>query len=192
MNKIILGLAAVGILGIVIYSFSGTPNYHDITHKEFDTYKENLQNMADSPIKEKGTFDFFEPNEEWIVEADFIPSKENLDFSMDMTDSSKVSAKLAGEATFEREGKSFKVLIFEEEANYLLPFTDNTNGKDTYGGGRYVNIAKDDLNDDKISIDFNKARNFYCAYTESYICPIPPKENFINTEVNVGEKNYIK
>lgn len=192
MNKIILGLAAVGILGIVIYSFSGTPNYHDITHKEFETYKENLQNMVDSPIKEKGTFDFFEPNEEWIVEADFIPSKENLDFSMDMTDSSKVSAKLAGEATFERGGKSFKVLIFEEEANYLLPFTDNTNGKDTYGGGRYVNIAKDDLNDDKISIDFNKARNFYCAYTETYICPIPPKENFINTQVNVGEKNYIK
>jgi uncharacterized protein len=192
MNKFIIGLAALGILGIVVYSLSGTPNYHDITHKEFETYKENLQNMEDSPIKEKGTFDFFEPNKEWIVEADFVPSKANLDFSMDMTDSSKVSAKLAGEATFEKGGQKIKVLIFEEETNYLLPFTDKTCGKESYGGGRYVNIPKDDLDGVKITIDFNKARNFYCAYTESYICPIPPKENFINTEVSVGEKNFIK
>lgn len=192
MNKIILGLAAVGILGIIIYSLSGTPNYHDITHKEFDTYKQNLESMEDSPIKEKGTFDFFEPNEDWIIEAKFVPSKENKDFNMNMTDSSKVSAKLAGEATFQKDGKTYKVLIFEEETSYLLPFTDKTCGKESYGGGRYVNIPKDDLNDDEITIDFNKARNFYCAYTESYICPIPPKENFINTEVSVGEKNFIK
>jgi carboxymethylenebutenolidase len=45
MNKIILGLAAVGVLGIIVYSLSGTPNYHDITHKEFETYKQNLENM---------------------------------------------------------------------------------------------------------------------------------------------------
>jgi uncharacterized protein len=192
MNKIILGLAAVGILGIIIYSFSGTPNFHDITHKGFDTYKENLENMEDSPIKEKGTFDFFEPDESWVIEADFVASKEKKDFSMDMTDSSKVSAKLIGQATFEKDGKSHKVLIFEEETSYLLPFKDQTNGKESYGGGRYVNIPKDDLDGNKITIDFNKTRNFYCAYTESYICPIPPKENFIDAAVAVGEKNFIK
>ena len=192
MNKIILGLAAVGVIGIMIYSFSGTPNYHDITHKEFEDYKTNLENMADSPIKEKGTFDFFEPNKEWIIDGKFSPSKEKVDFQMDMTDSTKVSAKLVGEATFEKNNQTFKVLIFEEEASYLLPFRDLTCGKESYGGGRYVNIPKADLKGNKISIDFNKARNFYCAYTESYICPIPPKENFINAEVRVGEKNFIK
>lgn len=192
MNKIILGLAAVGVIGIMIYSFSGTPNYHDITHKEFEDYKTNLENMADSPIKEKGTFDFFEPNKEWIIDGKFSPSKQKVDFQMDMTDSSKVSAKLVGEATFEKDDQTFKVLIFEEEASFLLPFRDLTCGKASYGGGRYVNIPKGDLRGNKISIDFNKARNFYCAYTESYICPIPPKENFINIEVQVGEKNFIK
>ncbi len=107
-----------------------------------------------------------------------------------MTDSTQSEIKKAGEATFMLNGENYTVSLFDEGKIYLLPFRDLTSGKETYGGGRYINIPKDNLVGDKIEIDFNNAHNFYCAYNERYVCPIPPKENFIKTEIKVGEKVY--
>ena len=107
-----------------------------------------------------------------------------------MTDSTQTEIKKAGTATFSLDGKTFIVNVFDEGEYFLFPFRDLTSGKETYGGGRFINIPKDKLKDDKLEIDFNNAHNFYCAYNESFICPIPPKENLINTEIKAGEKKY--
>jgi uncharacterized protein (DUF1684 family) len=75
--------------------------------------------------------------------------------------------------------------------NHLfLPFKDHTNGDTTYGGGRYINLYTTDIVDGKVKIDFNKAYNPWCAYSEGYNCPIPPKENHLEMKVLAGEKNY--
>lgn len=76
MNKFIIGLAALGILGIIIYSLSGTPNYHDITHKEFDTYKENLENMEDSPIKKRVLSIFLNPMKNGLLKQALCHQKQ--------------------------------------------------------------------------------------------------------------------
>jgi uncharacterized protein (DUF1684 family) len=191
-NKLIAGIAALGILGIVYYSLSSSPSYAEQTLKTFEEYKERIRTMQDSPLKDKGTFDFFEPNKDWIVEADFRTTTDSVDFQMDMTDSTKVNAVLAGKAQFAKDGIAITVFIFDEGESYLLPFRDLSNGKDTYGGGRYLNIPKADLIDGKITLDFNATRNYYCAYTSDYICPVPPKENTLPLVVNAGEKNFIK
>jgi len=72
----------------------------------------------------------------------------------------------------------------------FLPFTDLTNNKETYGGGRYINLDIKSINEAKIIIDFNKAYNPYCAYSDGYRCPIPPEENNLPLEIKAGEKNY--
>jgi uncharacterized protein len=72
----------------------------------------------------------------------------------------------------------------------FLPFKDETNGAETYGGGRYINLEISDIVNGKITIDFNKAYNPYCAYSEGYNCPIPPKANHFNISIPAGEKNY--
>lgn len=76
-----------------------------------------------------------------------------------------------------------------EDKHFFLPFYDETSAITTYGSGRYVEIEYPE-NAQKITIDFNMAYNPYCAYTEGYSCPIPPRENYITVAIKAGEKNY--
>lgn len=68
----------------------------------------------------------------------------------------------------------------------FLPFRDLTSGGESYGGGRYIDLAFP--SGDKIDIDFNKSYNPYCAYTDGYSCPIPPKENTLPIAIKAGIK----
>lgn len=75
--------------------------------------------------------------------------------------------------------------------NHLfLPFTDETNGGETYGGGRYIDLSVNDIHNGSITIDFNTAYNPYCAYSSGYRCPVPPAENFLSFAIKAGEKTY--
>ena len=77
--------------------------------------------------------------------------------------------------------------------DYLfIPFKDLTNGKESYGGGRYIDLRMRQLDKDKVILDFNKSYNPYCAFSEEYSCPIPPKENHLTIAIEAGEKNYGK
>lgn len=80
-----------------------------------------------------------------------------------------------------------KLLNEEEGGNLFLPFTDMTNGKETYRAGRYLDIQWK-KGQKVIDIDFNLAYNPYCVYNYKYSCPIPPRENFIQAFIQAGEK----
>jgi uncharacterized protein (DUF1684 family) len=74
----------------------------------------------------------------------------------------------------------------------LLLFTDETNGKATYGGGRYIDMREGEFKNDEVTLDFNKAYNPYCAFSAGYSCPKPPDENHLAIAVQAGEKVYGK
>ncbi len=101
-------------------------------------------------------------------------------------------------ATFTLYNKQHTVTIYQNVSlknkrgyqNYLfIPFTDNTNGKTTYSGGRYIETTIPEIPTGYITLDFNKAYNPYCAYNKNFICPIPPKNNHIATEILAGVKH---
>lgn len=191
-NKVFLVIIVLGIFGIIFYSLSGSESYVDTIKKQRETFLKNLMNENDSPIasiKDFSGIKYFEADKNFIVDADFKAESAGQGMIL-MTDSTQTEIKKAGMATFSVDGKTFTVNVFDEGEYFLFPFRDLTSGKETYGGGRFINIPKDKLKDDKLEIDFNNAHNFYCAYNESFICPIPPKENFINTEIRAGEKKY--
>ena len=71
---------------------------------------------------------------------------------------------------------------------YFIPFNDETNGDETYGAGRYLDVPA--KSSDIITIDFNEAYNPYCVYNINYSCPIPPAENRLGLPIRAGEKNY--
>lgn len=78
-------------------------------------------------------------------------------------------------------------------SDYLfLPFTDDTNGKETYEGGRYIDLREKDFKDNTVIIDFNKSYNPYCAFSGGYSCPKPPDENHLHLAIEAGEKKYGK
>lgn len=193
-NKFVLGIIGLGIVAAFIYMLGSAPSYPEKFQKETENYKRELLSMNPSPLKDVNSngISFFEPDENWIFEADFQKSNEDREFTLNMTDSSTATATLAGYATLKVNGQAFRLMVFDEGANYTLPFKDATNGNQTYGGGRYINIDKNELAGKKITLDFNKSRNYYCAYSEKWACPVPPFENTLSLAVTAGEKNFKK
>jgi hypothetical protein len=98
-------------------------------------------------------------------------------------------------ALFELQGKECKLLILEvmdmgpNRGKLFLAFADETSSKETYGGGRYMDLKKVPAAM-SIELDFNKAYNPYCAYNENYSCPLPPSENLLRIPVRAGEKAF--
>lgn len=77
--------------------------------------------------------------------------------------------------------------------DYLfLPFTDETNGTTTYGGGRYIDLHEGDFKNGTLELDFNKAYNPYCAFGGNYVCPKPPSENNLSIAIAAGEKMFAR
>jgi len=79
-----------------------------------------------------------------------------------------------------------------EEELLSIFFRDATSGKETYGAGRYLDLEpeRDRTIDGKWILDFNKAYNPWCAYSEAYTCPFVPPENWLKVAVRAGEKSY--
>lgn len=191
-NKFVLGIIIAGIAGILVYMFSSAPTYAEKALKEREEYMTSMLTMKDSPLQDKEGMKFFEPDEKWVFEADFIKADKKREFKVQMTDSTFETSQLAGYATLRMGGETYNLLVFDEGAQFLLPFRDKTNGAETYGGGRYINIEKGRLIGKKLTVDFNKSHNFYCAYDEKYVCPIPPRENVLAVGVTAGELNFKK
>lgn len=98
-----------------------------------------------------------------------------------------------GEVEFSLGGRSIKLSVYRNlelmkrdgfEDYLFLPFYDKTNGHESYGGGRYLDLRIPE--GDSIVLDFNKAYNPYCAYNDQYSCPIPPVENTLLLEIKAG------
>ncbi|RPH37951.1 DUF1684 domain-containing protein [bacterium] len=75
--------------------------------------------------------------------------------------------------------------------NLSVWFTDRTTGKETYGVGRYIDVGTEAPDPGHVyRIDFNKAYNPYCAYSNMYSCAVPRKEDHLNIAVRAGELTY--
>lgn len=75
-----------------------------------------------------------------------------------------------------------------EKEILFIPFRDKNAGKETYGGGRYIDLEEN--SEGEYTVDFNRAYNPYCAYGKSYSCPIPPRENSLSVAIPAGEKAF--
>ena len=173
--------------------------------KEIKDYRK--ANAAALLANEKGPLDkkgvrqlrFYKPNIHFQVWADFTPTPEAKPFDMPTYSGELQSYITFGKAKFEIDGQIYELNIYRNlrqirmpmfRNNLFLPFKDQTNDKGTYGGGRYINIKTSDIVDGKVLIDFNKAYNPYCAYSDGYVCPIPPAENHLPLRIPAGEKDF--
>jgi uncharacterized protein (DUF1684 family) len=91
-----------------------------------------------------------------------------------------------GFAQFQIEGQTVELHPTQEGDNLFFVFRDATSGKDTYGAARflYASLAKEG----RVHLDFNRAVNPPCAFTNFATCPIPPPENILKVEIAAGEK----
>ncbi|MFD1685792.1 DUF1684 domain-containing protein [Halobellus litoreus] len=80
----------------------------------------------------------------------------------------------------------------DDEEPVFVPFRDKTTGQETYRGGRYLELhPAGELEDgETVLLDFNLAYTPFCAFSETFECPLPPEENWLETAVRAGEKEW--
>ena len=94
-----------------------------------------------------------------------------------------------GAVTFERRGRTYRLDALQgDDGGLFLVFGDQTNGRETYGGGRFLDTQPP--RDGTVVVDFNKAYNPPCAFTAFATCPLPPPHNRLALAVGAGEKKY--
>lgn len=166
-----------------------------------ETYADKEKSILSEEDRKKfialGGHPFFPVNSSYKITADLVVYPKPDRIEMQTSTTRIANYNIYGKATFSLDGKKFQLLVYQDAGafssklykDYLfIPFTDLTSGVETYGGGRYLDL-KIPKDKSKIEINFNKAYQPYCAYTDGYSCPIPPQENFIDHRIEAGIKH---
>lgn len=138
---------------------------------------------------------FFPIDGHYRVTARFQKLPENSIYTFQTSDKRLRDYGRYALAVFSLDGQEYQLTLYKSTAKVItpgyenslfLPFTDRSNGRETYGGGRYMDVEIPE--GDTIVLDFNRAYNPYCAYSDRYSCPIPPRENDLPIAIPVGVK----
>ncbi|GAB4011330.1 DUF1684 domain-containing protein [Spirosoma migulaei] len=147
---------------------------------------------SESPIKDKATFAglrYFSPDPAYRVIARLEPFADKTQkLVVRMSDGNEEVYDKFAHAVFSLNGETCRLLVVKLENTYSILFRDATSGKETYGGGRYLELDPDKLTTNRAILDFNTAYNPYCVYNSGYSCPLPPPENTLPIAVKAGEK----
>jgi uncharacterized protein (DUF1684 family) len=194
------------ITGIFLLAFqSGIAQMDSIAaRQEIENFRftlnEDYRNPKESPLGVEGVshfngHQFFATDLSYRVIAKVEKLKKPEKFLMQTTTDRKPEYKKLFKLTFTLRDtvcilyayQNVELSKREGYENYLfLPFTDPTNGFDSYGGGRYIDLRIPDT--DSMVIDFNQCYNPFCAYSGKYSCPVPPKENRLPISIYAGIK----
>ncbi len=171
-------------------------------------YRRQLTNFRSAYIshhevvkgKEKNYFRFFSVDSSYRVTATFEKIDDTTGFTMKTSAGTDQAYFKYGKISFGIKDTTLQLYIYQSKQlrytsykDYLfIPFTDLTTGEISYPGGRYLDLLKTEIIDNRLVVDFNKAYNPYCAYADGYHCPLPPRENFVAFAIKAGEKNFAK
>ena len=149
----------------------------------------------DSPIPERESFaglKYFPSDEKYRMKLKLqrYPNPEIV--TMVTSKGTQQRFYRVGYFEFEIDGKKARLQAYRSaeraDEHLFIPFRDKTSGKESYGAARYIDL--DLTQDDNYVLDFNTAYNPYCAYSDDYVCPLPPRENSLDVEIRAGEKKY--
>jgi uncharacterized protein (DUF1684 family) len=192
-------LATCLFFGKIVSAQSDTAVLNDIKRFQKEL-NEEYTNKSTTPLsaaakKEFKGIHFFPVSTQYVVTAKFTRTANEKVFEMPTSGKETKQYVKYGEVTFTIKDKEYKLGVYQsislssqrQYRDYLfIPFRDATSGKETYGGGRYIDLTIPQTN--TVVINFNKAYQPYCAYTEGYNCPIPPRENYVPVKIEAGVK----
>ena len=125
----------------------------------------------------------------WRVEARFEPHAPGRTIEIASVINTLEPMANPGVLVFEIDGKTYRLEAIDDgSGQYFLIFADRTNGRETYGPGRFLYAALPV--DGRTVLDFNRAYNPPCAFNAYSTCPLPPPENRLDLAVTAGEKKY--
>jgi uncharacterized protein (DUF1684 family) len=153
----------------------------------------NTTPLSDKAKKDFKGIHFYPVNTKYIVNALFIRTPQEKNFRMLTSSNEKIKIVKYAEVIFIIDKEKYKLNVYRSKKSqklannkdYLfIPFIDATSGNETYKGGRYVDLT--DPKSNMVIVNFNKAYQPYCAYTDGYSCPITPSENHLPIKIEAG------
>jgi uncharacterized protein (DUF1684 family) len=148
-----------------------------------------FRNLKAKTLLEFKGIERFPVDAKWHIKAKVIPQNQNPLMIMNVL-GQNTAQKHGGQLVFDIEGTTYRLdAIDEGEKRLFVTFADATSGETTYGSGRFIELEKPDA-DGFTYIDFNKAYNPPCAFTEFATCPLPPPQNRLSIAIPAGEKKY--
>jgi uncharacterized protein (DUF1684 family) len=194
------------IITLFIFLLTSITSFSQLSYdEEIDKHRAeiNLEFRSDSTSilteEDRADFsglEFFAPDYAYNVEVRFKKLKKGEVIGFSTSTDRIAKYRPYGILKFKIEGVKCKLTVYAPARiipgypGYLfLPFKDFTNGQETYGGGRYLDLKESDIAK-KFRLDFNLCYNPYCAYSEGFSCPVPPDENHLAAEIKAGVKSF--
>lgn len=160
--------------------------------KQKDAY---FANDRHSPIEDKGFsgLSYYPEDPAFVFTVKLEPAAEREVLELQTSTGDVQPYVRYGRVRFACEGQEQTLTLFAaahevEPERLFLPFKDATNGTETYGAGRYLEVPVG--TGGTVTLDFNYAYNPFCAYSDRWRCPLPPFENHLKIPIRAGEKTY--
>jgi uncharacterized protein (DUF1684 family) len=177
------------------FDLAAAKKYQQELNKEYAN-RETTPLMAEDLATFKG-LDFYPINKKFFVNAHFVRTPKEKPFKMKTSTNRMPIYVKYGEVHFEIDGQKCKLNVYQDleliqnpkyKDDLFLPFFDATSGKESYIGGKYIDLKIPKGN--TIAIDFNTSYNPYCAYSYRYSCPKVPLENDLKVAIRAGVKKF--
>jgi uncharacterized protein (DUF1684 family) len=195
-------LLLAGVIGVVVYSLQGgiSPEEYAAGIERERVEKDRfMKDEKDSPFAgSKDAFQglkYFSPDLKYRVTATLVPIDNKQVIALPTSDGLEKKYLEYGYAEFKLDGVANRLIILEMtdpgpfRGTLFLAFADETSAHETYGAGRYLELKKVP-GATSVVLDFNNAYNPYCAYSDNFSCPFPPKGNVLHVAIKAGEKSY--
>jgi len=201
LPKILLAAGLVAVIGYSVNDLGADPDQHAARLQQARRAKNTSFRVSPtSPLspEQRTAFDslkYYPDNSELVIKARLVRnSAPDVVVPLQMSDNRSEQYRRWGQAQFDIAGQPQKLTLYVKAAGtdstLFVPFTDATNGRETYGGGRYLDVPLPKADEGEITLDFNTAYNPYCAYNNEYSCPVPPAENRLKVAIPAGEKSF--
>ena len=126
----------------------------------------------------------------WRIVARFEPHDQPRRIHVPNIVGTAFDEPVYGELSFDAGGSRYTLdPLYKPEDGFFVVFADETNGRETYGGGRFL-ATDPPAPDGTVVLDFNKAYNPPCVFTPYATCPLPPARNKLPFRIEAGEKMY--
>jgi len=150
------------------------------------------------PPEERDEFDglsYFDPDPSYHVDVAVTTHDDPAPVPMETSTGREVRYLRVATLAFLIDGEEHTLHAYKQDPDaddeaYFVPFRDKTTGQQTYRDGRYMEFesAQDLERGDEITLDFNLAYSPFCAFSETFDCPLPPEENWLGVQITAGEK----
>lgn len=157
--------------------------------KRGNRYGIRLRDLENPLINQISTLPSFPINSKWRIKAKFEKFDKPKEIAIPNVLGDIEYEKCYGLLKFNVNNKQCSLMPLGDgvDNDFFIIFADETSAEETYGAGRFLSVEKPDANGITY-IDFNKAENPPCAFTDFATCPLPPKENILTVKILAGEK----